>query len=288
MNEINISGSAIEDIKSEGKEYFRIERAAALLKCESDDILHFGVLGKVQIIGPVICAGNYEWPLGDEMILIPELDRPFTRPFDPADRVILPKTSLAHIEAIGWVKPTSFSTPHAVREAIETIKEFIDDRSKSLCTESTSNIEIDYKNVVFVLDSFLAHNLHSPWRLIDQAEDNEEKITINHLSISKEELTRLASGNPQDSKSINQIELINKPSEKKVHGNTINNERKRAKIYEAALYCSIHFPESCNIGNFRLWAETIDQKGHIFWPDSGVAPFKPDHIERILSQATKK
>lgn len=108
-----------DDIISKGTAYFRIDRAAALLGCTSEDLLHLGATGNAEIIAPVIAGGGYEWPVAWDGTPFPDLEPSFHAEFNAADRVILSAFDLAKIEGIGWTIPTFFCAPAKAREVTE-------------------------------------------------------------------------------------------------------------------------------------------------------------------------
>lgn len=61
------------DYISESTEYFRISKAAELLECTPEDLLHLGVNYKVEIMAPVLSEGVYEWAIEPESAGFPEI-----------------------------------------------------------------------------------------------------------------------------------------------------------------------------------------------------------------------
>lgn len=115
--------SSAERISS-AVEYYRLELAAKNLGCSAEELLHLGVIGKAQIMAPVLMSGEYEWR-GLEAGAFPELKEPIRRDFGTSDRVILLSEDLAQIEAIGWATPTQFSYPSRARDAVKFERAFL-------------------------------------------------------------------------------------------------------------------------------------------------------------------
>lgn len=61
--------------------------------------------------------------------------------------------------------------------------------------------------------------------------------------------------------------------------------RYREQVLKAAIYCKETWPEQCK--TYRAWAELVDQKAQLFWPETGEPPLKPEQIERLLGSACK-
>lgn len=108
-----------EDIISKGTEYFRISKAAEILGCTADDLLHMGATGNAEIMAPVVAKGQFEWPVDGDGLEFPEVDVPFVVEFDAKDRVILSVSDLASIEGKGWTIPRLFYAPSKARELIK-------------------------------------------------------------------------------------------------------------------------------------------------------------------------
>jgi hypothetical protein len=107
------------DIISRGTEYFRISKAAEILRCTADDLLHMGATGNAEIMAAVLAKGYFEWPVDGDGLGFPEVDEPFVVEFDGKDRVILSDKDLANIEGKGWTIPRFFYSPTKAREVIK-------------------------------------------------------------------------------------------------------------------------------------------------------------------------
>lgn len=249
-----------EDIVSKGTEYFRINKAAEILGCTSDDLLHLGAIGKAEIMAPVISKGRFEWPIGSAGIAFPELDNPTQKEFNATDRVILSKIDLASIEAIGWTIPTFFYAPSSARKVIEDAQLWLGEATEQgeihYITDETG--EITRSSQLFSIAPYVVDNdlnelreisYFSPWHpvssleqdlndtiIFPSIENNSEKTTINHLFISKKELQRLVSGQAQDDATAKRNMKINEEPVAS-NGHFERHARPQVLVLKAALYC---------------------------------------------------
>ncbi|AXW42571.1 hypothetical protein CJO90_05565 [Ralstonia solanacearum] len=95
-------------------EYVRLARAAELIGCDADQLLHLGAIGEVTLLAPVMAEGEYEWPV--DIAGRESWREPFRATFDASDRVILHRRDVAKIEAMGWVIPRLFFSPDVARQ----------------------------------------------------------------------------------------------------------------------------------------------------------------------------
>lgn len=95
-------------------EYVRLARAAALIGCDADQLLHLGAIGEATLLAPVMAKGEYEWPVDDAGQ--ESWREPFRATFDASDRVILHRRDVAKIEATGWVIPRLFFSPEVAQQ----------------------------------------------------------------------------------------------------------------------------------------------------------------------------
>ncbi len=100
-----------EDILSKGTEYYRIKKAAEILECTPDDLLHMGATGNAEIMAVVVDSGYFEWSISWDGSPSGDLEPPFRTWFDASDRVILSMSDLAQIEGRGWAIPSFFYAP---------------------------------------------------------------------------------------------------------------------------------------------------------------------------------
>lgn len=304
-------------------EYFRLSDAALQVDCHADNLLHLGAIGMAEIMAPVLMGGTYEWSVSWDGTPYPELEPPFRADFDAADRVVLSKTDVAKIEAIGWVIPTFFFAPS---KGLEIAKNW---RGSSffepLAADATlSDAEVrrlkfyssfyhplkptSVKTAVPHVEADLQakfikkmqENIVSiPWypyiedeyKQVDaktELDGASAKITMDQLFISKNELTRLINGDPQGSVAL--IPKQYRPAQEKEHGLKEVHALPRLAILEAAIYCRNKWPEDCIDGggqvDRRLWTTLIESKADKFWP-AGAPPLATDTIERLIGNALR-
>lgn len=297
MKEIMTAMPDGEDIISKSSEYFRINRAAEILKCTSDDILHFGAMGNASIMAPVISGGIFQWPVGIDGIGFDEIEEPFKREFGFADRVFLSMTDLAKIEAIGWTVPNHFSSPSAAQEVIDYLQTWI-----SAPSEQPDEIISQREEAGVVVETWvLSHlkpwkpdseltslreiGLYAPWHAVHPLQKEANRTTINQLFISKEELSRLINRQPQDNVALARKKKATEKNSGQVNGHVERHASIRESILKAAIYCKAEWPDQCGESN-RSWAEQIDAKAPLFWP-KGEPPLSRERIERLLGEAVK-
>jgi hypothetical protein len=285
--------TVISDIILNNAEYFRINKAAEILGCTTEDLLHMGVIGKAEILAPVVSVGIFEWPRGMNGLPFDEIDTPVQREFDATDRVILSKKDLAKIEAIGWTIPSFFFSPSKAREVVKYAQTWMgldiveDSRVISTTKDEFGNITgetIVLHQKPWEPDSeslpFREMGFYTPWYAVKQLKKNADRTTIAHLFISHKELERIKENKPQDNATVQHEPQEHKPA----HGNVEWNAKRRESVLQAAIYCKIHYPEECS--NNRLWAEKIETSAMRFWPEGGgELPLSTDMIERLLGQS---
>lgn len=297
-------------------EHLKLSRAADLLGCKPEDLLHLGVSGKIQIMSPVLCAGIYVWDVSTEntqdSLAFPEIRGPIKRVFDAAERVVLRWVDLAKIEGVGWVIPSCFYSPSHAQEIDEflisglsavhssaNLSEVDDEEAITTVTRSEGGKEL--MSVVFSmkqkfdLDDRLTTRrrsayLSNAWYPFEEHTvdaQHSPRTTIDHLFLSKEEFER-----------INKRELsadAERPgrgeTQKLVHGNVESNAQKRKPVYEAAIYCLANFFDQCSnngkVVGTRL-AQVIDEKAPLFWPEDYEPNLKRSTIETLIREALKE
>lgn len=208
--------------------YFKIAKAAEILGCSQDDLLHLGANGQAEIMAPVLLSEAFEWPVGSCTVAFPEIDVPFQIRFSAADRVILSKFDLSKIEAVGWANPIAFYAPAKARDLVENASIFsgidADDLPQEQLQDVNSGDVIEGWRVVrpppapISDDASLRlreYGFNSLWYATGSVEhfsdddtshiENSAELTptlsemtrIEHLFVSKAEVQRLKAGIPQ-------------------------------------------------------------------------------------------
>ena len=315
-------------------EYFRIAKAAEILSCKPEDLLHMGAIGSAEIMAAVVAEGVFEWPIGSQGIPFPEIDEPFREYFGVYDRVVLSKRDLARIEAVGWTIPSFFRDISRARELIERSEFFdtetlgaitspadadadvgveveveLDGQSTSVlnadreATDNDAAIRKEYAAKFADLVERLSQSseggganeeanflreiaFQSPWQAVDPSGPNADKTTVDHLFITRKELVRLMNGLPQDPATLARNKITTEPLPRIEHGNTAGNAKINETILKAAIYCKEKWADKCGDTNTK-WAEVIDAKADLFWPDRGMPPRSVDRIERLLGEARR-
>ncbi|MBA5605389.1 hypothetical protein H3H36_08450 [Duganella sp. FT3S] len=290
------------DLISINTKYYKIGKAAEILKCSADDIVHLGSLGKMEIMAPVLSGSMFEWPIGSAGIPFPELEKPFSFKFTVADRVILSKFDLASIEATGEATPNYFFLPSKARSAIADFEAFSLDEMEPFELEiknekgekvgSTTILkQVDEPTLTENQIALRELSYHSPWHkaqpnINEKTETNtigDQAITIDNLFVSKEEIIRIINGTPQgdDAKKIN-----SQDDEVSYHENINYQNRhssKREPILIAAIYCLTQ-KLGRNISAAKLTQE-VELVAPRFYPETGSFPLTTKTIEGHLSAA---
>lgn len=150
------SNSSVPDKKNiafANSEYFRIRKAAEMLGCEAEDLLHLGAVGNAQIMAPVLTEAQFELTGETVGLTYLEIDLPFRAVFGPEHRVILSRMDLARIEATGWAVPYEFACPSRTQKYIEHWETFSGEEDHEASDRATSEMR---SRVVAMLESQLA------------------------------------------------------------------------------------------------------------------------------------
>ena len=286
-----------KDIISRNTEYFRLNRAAEILKCTADDLLHVGATGNALILAPVLAEGFFQWPVGVDGIGFDEIEEPFKRKFGFTDRVVLSMDDLAKIEAIGWTIPNSFSSYSAAQEVIDNLQscmfvpsdqpdEIISQREEEgVVVETWAHRDSKPWKPDSELLPLREIGLYAPWHAVHSIRKDARRTTINQLFISNKELLRLINGQPQDDVALERKKKANEKKPEQVNGHTERHAATRETILKVAIYCKATWPDECG-KSIRAWAMRIDDMSHKFW-EKGVPPIGRESIERLLGEAVK-
>jgi hypothetical protein len=305
----------------ESVEYFRIAAAAEKLNCSAEDLLHLGAIGKAEIIAPVLLKGSYEWPVSMDGTAYPESEPSFRSEFDILDHVILLTEDLKRIEAVGWAIPRGFFSPMRGMEIanywrgdevfaqlnlgkridedlIVLHKMYLpdpdyDEIEPSCRREEHPEIFAALQECAMSVAWYAAPAQFDDIGYIKEVgidreqgnahrEHENSKTTIEHLFLSRQELTRLAASATQDGVALKHSKTIS--AAEKVHGNAKRYSSRREQVLAFAIYCKSRFPEQC--GNTAAkWAEVIDEKAGLFWKEDAKPPLSRGQIERLLGDA---
>ncbi len=278
-------------------EYFRISKAAELLGCTAEELLHLGVNYQIEILAPVFSEGIYRWAIEHELAGFPEIVGPVEHYFNASDRVLLSREDLAKIEAVGWAIPTFFYAPSKAQEFDDLLLNArVPAALNKLAPEGTFTISrhradtlissITYSPTQLLKpDSELiptrkAH-YYSAWYSDTELAVCPEKTTITNLFISKVELERLNSGQSTGDANV----PIRRPIFVEPNKHVERHAADRESILVAAIYCKKEWPENCK--EISDWARTIELNAKLFWPVDMKPPREPDGVIDLLRAATK-
>ncbi|WP_284077385.1 hypothetical protein [Herbaspirillum aquaticum] len=252
-------------------EYVRFARAAELIGCTQDELLHLGSIGEATFLAPVVAEGDYEWPVSE--IGEKSWDNPFIEKFDRSDRVILHRRDVAKIEAVGWVIPWLFFSPSVSRYVIKKFASSEDIREKMNASANAVPWYAVETGLEALRDDFMP-------RIKDT---KENRTTLDHLFLSISEIRRLQENVPQDGDAKQRRETAAEIG--KEHGNSIRFSGHREEVLMAAIACLFKTKEDIRIAGVA-WAELVDEKGGLFWK-KGNPPLSRSEIARLLNSAKK-
>ena len=298
---------------SASREYYRIAKAADILHCTTDDLLHLGVIGKIEILAPVMTHETYIWSAENYSILIDGLDEPLHREFGPADRVILSLFDLAQIEGVGYTTPHHFYAPGKALELIEYGEHWNEPHEEEIVDSVTTNAEslgISSQVTVYKLtpkreestsklgtrhDIILSAVSSTPWIAQPDRHIKPKETTIDHLFVSKKETRRILSNAPQDKSATDRNAYEAQTITKKTHGGGERHALNREPMLNAAIYCLGNFKHqllrerngSQSVSAAAL-TKLIEDRGRVFWGKSRNGEvFNSDVMTRRLSKILK-
>lgn len=300
-----------DDVISSASQYFRLTKAAALLECEAEDLLHLGTIGKAELLAPVVSAGVFEWPNGNVGLFFPEIDDPFQIQFNETDRVILHKHDLAKIEAIGWTRPKFFFAPAKAREVIAQHCEPVEDVLQNLQMERDEAISRLEAHQAQITRSFQGHpheaaalegmsklrtgglrdgpnfrlgrdvGFQSAWHALDVADDMVGRTELRHLFMAKSEVIRLRNQQPPGPELLARADQVARPE----HGNTTRYSKPRIAVLQAVIKClSAKYGGKRGFSGSEL-AKLLEEQSVAIWPEAGKPPLELSGIEELLRDA---
>lgn len=285
------------DYISISSEYFRISKAAELLGCTAEELLHLGVNYQIEIMAPVFSEGIYKWAIEPESAGFPEIIGPVELYFNASDRVLLSREDLAKIEAIGWAIPTFFYAPSKAQEFDDLLLSVsVPAALNKLAPENTATISRRKADALISSITFTPTKLlkpdseliptrkahyYSAWYSDTAPIACPEKTTISNLFISKAELERLNSGQSMGDANMPSRRPIFREPSKYVERHAADRE----SILAAAIYCKKTWPEKCK--DIQTLTREIELNAELFWPIDMKPPREHDGVVRLLSAATK-
>ncbi|MGI2174013.1 hypothetical protein [Shewanella ulleungensis] len=115
---------------------------------------------------------------------------------------------------------------------------------------------------------------------VSSAQASKQSLSAYFKQLNKLEYAELLISNSNyHSTDTNQV------TQKQPHGNAVRNSKKREEILEFAIYTMKNFPEQCQ--SATKWAETIDEKARLKWPETGEPPLNRTTIEKLIGKALK-
>lgn len=251
--------------------YYRLPKAADIIGCDADLLLHLATQGKIEIIAPVFNTGDYQWP-GTNIAKKCDLaiPHPFISTFDITSRVTIPLKNLLEIEATGQTFITKFFET-------EECKLFLDARDNYRKNRSPTKFEL--KPPESIVNKQLKIAFQTPWELINPHTESLHPTTTHDLFVTHKEISRLLEQKPvePETEERNKTEM----TLPKVHGNKTSNEIKNIEILKVALYVKDKFPEKCTTG--ADWADMVIEKFSNFSGHERKAPREHSTITRLIN-----
>ena len=279
-------------------EYCRLNRAIQLIGCEKEDIIHWAVIGAIEL---GIKFDNYTCNLECEII-----NRFKHEKNDSLEKTIVIERENKALELLGALERTHSLSKHSL------FSTFKYDNPPILVHSSGGDCNLQVKGmangiwkvsrlILQKLENYnewsmkremLVHPLQAQLDMSLYIKLRIDTISIDDLWIVRSDLIKIhnhiISGYEMPSINNDQA-LAEKYSEqertsKNSKKSIVQQERHaiaREEVLKAAIYCLKNFPVQCEKSN-REWAKTIDEKARLFWTSTNEPPLKLDTIERLL------
>jgi hypothetical protein len=274
-------------------EYCRIDRAARLLGCEVEDIIHWGVIGAIDL-GYKLTNMRGGLIVDDEQFTnSPDVKEWFSSGDFFAHKQLSMYASFA----------VDMENSLAVKGAADSSAFSFSGEASGIWFISGTEIEFVFENGGFdisqELSMVMAAHSHDyglcPMFAAMLEGDEIYRLSASNLVITRHCLLKLqrsiATGEVLPN-ILNSAELAQRARKQEAtikagppHHSAERHATNREAVLKAALYCKEYFPEQCK--TYRDWAYTIDQKAPLFWPKTGIPPLSRARIERLLGEAYK-
>lgn len=288
-------------------EYCRIERAAQLLNCEVDDILHWGAIGAIELgvyvdmmradlhFEGVNCQQEDSFDHLVGRLRASRKSLPTTHTigaygiFSPIDDMHKDGGASFVIEGIAdgiWRVP-EYALQSMTRGEVYALC-LMDSAGRPLgLWTTTSSMLLPMGGVEDEVNVFLNPRLEAT------ANVSGDDLWIAGACLQKLHHS-ITTGEPLPN-IYNDAELAQRAREQDKkeaarlatipHHSAERHAVNREAVLKAAMYCKEHFPDNCK--TYVDWAETIDQKAPLFWPETSAPPLTRNKIERLLGEAHK-
>lgn len=258
--------------------YYRLADAAQILGCSADDLLHYGACGYLEVCAAAddLFAQGIDW---DELAGEDKGDGkgeivsfPVSRVFRWFDLFALSARQIGGIEKFSECECSSSVALYRLTDGVLLPVTIVGGVAQAGAPSSTD--ESIFPNSYFDLSESPPVN--------GQLLGEPIKITASDLWVRTEELRRFQKEGSSHVRTDPELPL----NFKKPHGNAERFACNRESVLKAALYVKANFPDLCGATNTK-WAEAIDAKAPLFWPETGCPPLKTDAIERLLGECLK-
>ncbi|KAF1366971.1 hypothetical protein [Yokenella regensburgei] len=257
-------------------DYCRIDRAAKVIGCEIDDLVHLGANNKIQLSLMLDMAYSHFYSdmdidyLNESYKILPVYNNEFrmitnhSMIYDEllSDESIFSYDSGDHYSVAYGSASGLWDMPSSDLKKIE-LHGFFDE---GIILTPSGEIK---------LNGFLGCLLPN---------SNGVKIKVNDLWITKEYIEDVLQGNFEradiqkrhETNGLKSIKISKVVSER--------HAKKREVVLIAAIYCKEKYPDECSC-SIRSWANCIERNATKILYKNGDAPLSLDRIERILGKA---
>ncbi|MCS4272081.1 MULTISPECIES: hypothetical protein [Raoultella] len=267
------------------REYYRIHRAAELLKCEVEDLLHWASVGAIKLYTTFESGSGVVRFFGDgidkkdrdlkyfteahfesslslksEFLKTPVISDGFSYVFGTGDNQCLESIPGNHYSCgfSGlWALPYSaygIGVLYALQPRMYDLWTSVNSKM-FISFDMDSPLDFDVNSLFMVKSDFV---------LIKESKDGNELPSYINGGVRKPHLDNGTSAT--------------RPGVKNYHAEN------REEVLKAALYLKKYNPEECT--NFTNWAEAINNHAHKFWSD-GETPLSVKSMTDLLSKAHK-
>lgn len=282
-------------------EYCKLDRAAKLLGCEVEDILHWGIIGAINlcvkdpgiarlIAGPVSDdhPDSVTFKIDSDRELSPQLSN-YSRCFtdapllDDQTGVLLTEICKYDVYLYGlWAVnyPRYDYLKYGINRKIILIPCFQSDESYEIYAQLKSNEE-------------LADHPDAAWLGLD--DDDFFDFTINDLWIVRPDLEKIYNAihgdgilpnmlnNTEVARKIRKIDAQIQRDTQKPHHRSESTAIKREQVLAAAMHVRNKHLDEC--ATYSKWAQAVFNHSHLYWPDLEEPPLSFERIERIIASA---
>jgi hypothetical protein len=285
-------------------EYCKLDRAATLLGCEVEDLIHWGSIGAINLcikdpgvasllvlsmLGePLDCADSATFKIDGDGELSPQLSdysrcATDAKSSDDQDSVLL--TEICKYDAYLYgLWAFSYLYDNDLTSGIKRRTALVP------CFQSDESYEI---YAVLKTKEELADHTAAAWLGLD--DDDFSDFTINDLWVVRPDLEKLYDAihgdgklpnmfnDPKAARKISKIDAQIQSNRQKPHHRSESTAINREQVLAAAVNVRENYPDECQ--GFSKWAQAVVNHSRIYWPELDEPPLTLEKIERIIASA---